>query len=341
MLKQNKLVEITNLLNQGISSRQIAQIVKVSKSSVNNLSRDLRPLTPRPKPGPPKKLTPREARDAVRLMQTSRAKTAVEVTREINKHRETGVCAQTVRRALIEAGLKAEKKQKKPKLTTRHKKVRLEWAKAHAGWTVEDFKRVIWSDETKVNRVCSDGVQYVWKRPTKTLTQNQVIETVKFGGGHIMAWGCLTWAGLGGLVQVVGSMNAAQYCSILTRGLVPTLDAATLLSDFPARDELIFQHDNDPKHTSALAKSWLEAQGLRVMSWPAQSPDLNPIEHVWAELKRRLGQYPEAPRGAFELWSRVEIEWKRIPLDYCRRLVESMPSRVKAVISARGAHTKY
>ena len=77
------------------------------------------------------------------------------------------------------------------------------------------------------------------------------------------------------------------------------------------------------------------------MTWPAQSPDLNPIEHVWSELKRRLGRHPEAPKGMFELWSRAQVEWKNITLEYCQKLIESMPCRVKAVLRAKGGHTKY
>ena len=54
------------------------------------------------------------------------------------------------------------------------------------------------------------------------------------------------------------------------------------------------------------------------MSWPAQSPDLNPIEHHWDHLKRRLGEYENAPGGMQELWERVEVEWDKIGADTCQ-----------------------
>ena len=80
---------------------------------------------------------------------------------------------------------------------------------------------------------------------------------------------------------------------------------------------------------------------FEVMQWPAQSPDLNPIEHLWSELKRRLSGYPEAPKGMTELWERVEVEWEAIDKSVCQKLISSMPGRVKAVLKAKGGYTKY
>ena len=76
------------------------------------------------------------------------------------------------------------------------------------------------------------------------------------------------------------------------------------------------------------------------MVWP-QSPDLNPIEHLWNHLKRKLGEYEEPPRGIQELWERVQKEWDNIGVEECRKLIESMPRRVEAVVKAKGGHTKY
>lgn len=75
--------------------------------------------------------------------------------------------------------------------------------------------------------------------------------------------------------------------------------------------------------------------------WPANSPDLNPIEHLWNYIKDRLKEYPEAPRGMLELWERVQEIWDRIPSKVCQDLIASMPRRMEAVIRAKGKHTKY
>lgn len=77
------------------------------------------------------------------------------------------------------------------------------------------------------------------------------------------------------------------------------------------------------------------------MEWPAQSPDMNPIEHLWEHLKRKLHKYNDPPKGVWELWDRVVEEWNKIPPEVCQKLVESMPRRLEAVVKAKGGHTKY
>ena len=77
------------------------------------------------------------------------------------------------------------------------------------------------------------------------------------------------------------------------------------------------------------------------MVWPAQSPDLNPIEHLWNHLKRKLAEYPEVPQGITELSERVEKEREAIDKAVCQNLIESMPRRVQEVLKAKGGYTKY
>ena len=77
------------------------------------------------------------------------------------------------------------------------------------------------------------------------------------------------------------------------------------------------------------------------MIWPAQSPDLNPIDHLWTHLKKKLAEYEEPPKGILELWNRAEGEWNKIEKEVCQNLIESMPRRIEAVLSAKGGYTKY
>jgi hypothetical protein len=104
---------------------------------------------------------------------------------------------------------------------------------------------------------------------------------------------------------------------------------------------MVMQQDNDPKHTCKKAKECFQKQDYQVLSWPAQSPDLNPIEHLWFHLKKKLGEYKTQPEGILDLWERVQKEWDEIEPAVCQKLIESMPRRVAAVIKAKGGYTKY
>ena len=212
----------------------------------------------------------------------------------------------------------------------------MDFAESHKDWTVEDWKRVIWSDETKINRLGSDGKKWVWKRPGEGLSDRLVQGTVKFGGGSLMIWGCMFWEGPGYATKIDGRMDADLFVSILDDELQESIK---FYKKKPT--DILFQQDNDPKHKSKKAQNWLQASGLQVMEWPPQSADLNPIEHLWHHLKIKLGEYDKPASGIAELWERVQKEWNDIPASVCQNLIESMPRRVHAVLQAKGGYTKY
>jgi hypothetical protein len=180
---------------------------------------------------------------------------------------------------------------------------------------VEDWKKVIFSDETKVNRLGSDGRQWAWKRPGEGLSPRLVQPTVKFGGGSPMVWGCMLWEGPGYATKIEGKMDAELYTSILEDELQQTMEYYGL-----EVEDVIFQQDNDSKHTSKKARKWFEDHGYHLLKWLAQSSDLNPIEHLWEHVKRKLGAYAEPPKGMLELWERFEKEWNDIPVEVCQSL---------------------
>jgi hypothetical protein len=120
----------------------------------------------------------------------------LQVTKFINSIIPSTASTQTVRNTLKAANLKAVTKKKKPLLSPVHRKKRLAFALKHQHWTVEDWKRVIWSDETKINRMGSDGQEYVWKRAGEPLGEREVKGTLKFGGGNLMCgavWDGMEW----------------------------------------------------------------------------------------------------------------------------------------------------
>ena len=199
----------------------------------------------------PSKLSPTNKCAIVQRILTGKASKAVQATHFISTIISTPVSSQTVRNNLKDASLKAMVKKKKPLLSVSHRKKRLVFALKYQHWTMEDCQRVLWSDETKSNRIGSDGQEYVWTRKGERLTSREVQGIVMFGGGLLMVWGSIWWNGMGVLSEMDGRMDAEQYVAILEGELLQSMKG----SGIPA-NEVIFQQDNDTNHTFRRAKIW-------------------------------------------------------------------------------------
>jgi transposase len=327
---------IYHLLRNGLSIRNISAVCGATKSVIARLRKNLDGLPGTKRLGRPRSLSEKDERFLVRAVTSGTTDTATDAARLLNESRGKKVSPHTVRRAFARAGLRSLVKKKRPRLLPHHRAARLRFALKYRDYTHDDWARVVWSDETKINRLCSDGRQWVWSRQDSPLTDRHVTPTVKFGGGSIMMWGCMTASGVGGYCKIDGRMDSALYCEIMEGELMDSLQKFDL-----DPEDIIFQHDNDPKHTSNATKACLENLGIEVMEWPAQSPDLNPIEHLWWHVKNELAKFDESATGVEELWQRIQEVWDAIPEETCRALVESMPSRVAAVLAAKGGYTRY
>ena len=194
----------------------------------------------------------------------------------------------------------------------------LEFAKRHLKDSQTMRNKILWSDETKIELFGLNAKRHVCRKP---------------GGGSIMLWGCFSAAGTGRLVAIEGKMNAAKYRDILDENLLQSAQ------DLRLGQRFTFQQDNDPKHTAKITKEWLHNNSVTVLEWPSQSPDLNPIEHLWRDLKMAVHQ--RLPSNLTELERICKEEWQRIPKSRCEKLVASFPKRLMAVLDQKGASTKY
>jgi DDE superfamily endonuclease len=147
-----------------------------------------------------------------------------------------------------------------------------------------------------------------------------------------MIWGCMSGKSTGEMAVITSSINAQVYIDILDTFLIPSIER--MFGD----DDIIFQDDNASCHRAKTVKTFLEERHIRSMSWPANSPYLNPIENLWWKLKKMV--HDKAPTCKADLATAIRESWSQIGEEYCLSLIKSMPQRLQAVIKARGGATK-
>ncbi len=234
---------------------------------------------------------------------------------EIKERLGLQVSERTVRNRLREMGLKSYWSCKKPFISSSNRRKRLAWAKEHLAWTSDQWKSVLWSDESPF-LLRFAGRARVWRFHNERYSPQTTVATVKHDK-KINVWGCFSFAGVGHLHQVQGTLDQHQYHSIIVRHMVPSAQAL-----FP-EEPWIFQQDNDPKHTSNKVQAYLAKKNFQVLDWPSQSPDLNPIENLWSYLDRKMKH--RQPNSEKELVQMIKDEWGMIPNEYLEELVLSMP----------------
>ncbi|EIE82427.1 hypothetical protein RO3G_07132 [Rhizopus delemar RA 99-880] len=275
-ISSSKIDSVKLCLHNNETTATIAVKTGVSDRTVRRLKATLKPDYIRPKGGRPKYIQNLRT-NALRLNLRSGALKSISDVCSYLKSIGCSVSKWQAKRLMNELGFKATLKKSKPFLSDQHQKNSLKWCKKHQNWTVDDWKKVIFSDETKINIFGPDSNPYTWKEDGAVSRPHHVKQTVKYGGGSLMMWGCMTAKGVGYACQIFdGNMNSQTYTNILGTTYKDTLD----YYDWKHKD-VIFQHDNDPKHTSKHTKRWMKRKGVQLLQgWPAQSPALNPIEYL-------------------------------------------------------------
>ncbi|CAJ0946106.1 unnamed protein product, partial [Ranitomeya imitator] len=301
---RNKIVA---LHQAGKTESAIANQLGVKKSTVGAIIRKWKTYKTTdnlPRSGAPRKIPPRGVRMITRTVSKNPRTTRGDLVNELQRA-GTNVTRPTISNTLRHHGLRSCSARRVPLLKPVHVQARLKFAREHLDDPEEFWENVLWSDETKLELFGRNTTCRVWRKKNTELHPSNTIPTVKHGGGNIMLWGCFSAKGPGRLIWVHERMNGAMYREILSANLLPSARALKMKRSW------VFQHDNDPKHTTRATKEWLRKKHFKVLEWPSQSPDLNPIGNLWRELKVRV-----AKRKAKNITALEEIcmeEWANIP----------------------------
>jgi hypothetical protein len=279
--------------------------------------------------GRPRKTTPKDDALIVRQVMKSRRASCPSIREELGFQ---SVSVRTVERRIMESGLFNSGWTKRKSFVSEVNRVkRVAWAKEHLNWSLAQWHSVIWSDESpfvlRYNRKTR-----CYRLKGDYYNPETMTGTVKHDA-KLMVWGCFAAHGVGKLHRIQGIMVKEMYHQILIHQLRPS---ANIL--FP-NGNYIFQQDNDPKHTAIIIRNYINNTNLPTMDWPAQSPDLNPIENLWSILDNTTKS--RKPQNLEELFDVLNEAWKTLPVDRLTQLVDSMPDRCRQVIESKGYPIRY
>ena len=332
---KNLRVTVVKLHKQNVSIREIAERVNRSKSVIGRIVKtykDTGRVLSQNKMGRPRKTSARQDRAIQRIALRDRFTTAAQISRDLQGANTLDVSRCTVSRRLQEIGLLARRPRKKPLISRKNKLARLQFANKHVNWSQEQWSKVFFSDESKFNLFGNDGKNYVRRYKGEEFNPKCTKKTVKFGGGSVMVFGMFSIHGTYPLVRLNTRVNAAIYKNLLVDHVIPNISNSGI-------NDAIFMQDNAPCHKAKSVMSYLQQQEFEIMDWPAQSPDLNPIENLWKTLGEKV--MAQNPANTDDLWVKLQNEWTKISVGECRKLIQSCSSRCAAVVKNKGLFTKY
>lgn len=320
-------------LQAGQTQQEVANALHVSRQTISNLWARFNTagnVADRARSGRPRVTTPAQDRYLRLLHLRNRFTTATSTASQVPGLRR--ISDQTVRNRLREAGLYARRPVRRNVLTPRHVQERLQWCRHRVGWPRGNWRQILFTDESRFLLRRADGRARVYRRVNERYAANCLQQVEPFGGGSVMVWGGIQNGRRTALVRVEGALTAVRYRDeILEQHVVPFLNL----------NGGQFQHDNARPHVARVCVEFLDQNNVITLPWPARSPDLSPIEHLWDELDRRVRLRQPPPQTLRQLFLALVEEWQNIPEARIRNLIASMGRRCNAVIAARGAQTHY
>jgi len=319
------------------SPTDISRIVQIPRTTINSIIKKYEiegATSPDPRPGRPPLLKDIDERHFIRTTKANNHDSLEQITQKFNELDLVHISTSTARRVLHKNDYYGRVAKRKPFVSEVNRKKRLRWCKERKFWALE-WDDIIWSDESRFTLFENDGQHWVWRQPHEKYDVNCLAPTFKSNNEGVMVWGCFTKNRLGPLVVMEGRITGQVYIELLENHLLPFIES--LDDDIT----FIFQDDNASVHRAGCVIEFKEEYMISSLPWPAQSPDLNPIEHLWDVLGRKVHEHIPHPKNRRELIAVLEEEWNNIEPDVLENLVNSMPNRVQAVIQSHGNPTMY
>jgi transposase len=266
-------------LGPKLSIREIAKELQCSKDTVQTWihryqkTGDVQDEDGR---GRKRKTSEKEDLDIISMAKKQRISTLADISTSMSKQ-GTEVSLMTIKRRLNEEGLHKLQPLVKPLLLEKHRENRLEWARINKK---TDWSKIIFTDETTIFQFSKP--KKVWRQRGEIIKAPTVKHSIK-----VHVYGCFSEEGFGNIYCFTENLNADLLCTIYKTTLLPSA------RKFFGKDNYswFLQEDNDPKHKSGKAEIWRDKHDIKRISWPSQSPDLNPMENVWAVLKANISNY--------------------------------------------------
>ncbi|GFW95893.1 transposable element Tcb2 transposase [Trichonephila clavipes] len=273
--------------------------------------------------GATRKTTRREDRRIVRQAFVDLTVTRSTIRADVG----VAILSQTISRCLAEANLKSKHPFRALPLTPEHRQLCLQWCQARSMWNFTDWQNVVFSDESWFLLGTDDNRVRVWRLLSEWYNSPHTVVRHTALTAGVMVWGAIAYDSRSTLIVMHGTLTGQRYVDDIIRPHVGSFVNGVTGA--------IFQQDNAHPHTARVAQDFL--RHFQNFLWPARSPDLSSVEHVWDQLKRQV----PLCHSVHDLEVFVQDLWAHLPQDNIRCLFNSMPDRVAACIAPGGGPTRY
>lgn len=316
---------VEKAIAKGTSNDAIRRIYKISKSSLWRIKNKVKgtPKQERKKPGPKGKLSKAQKLQVRRLLHKSPTLSAADVIGELGLN----CCRRTITNELARTGWRNRKYRKAPLLSSSHRLKRLHFVESLLAKRA-DLTVILYTDEKRFSLDGPDGDKRVWineihqcHRPTRIRRQQ--------GGGGVMAWVGFCGQLKTPLVFFDDSIDGETYLNHVKYVIKPWCEAKSVNIG-------AFQHDNATPHTDHRVTAELKRWNMEVLDWPPNSPDLNPVELVWAALSREVYKRGRQYTSKESLKSAIITAWENLRPSYLDSILTETWKRMVKVLKTHG-----